>query len=158
MDLALVLVVAAIALVGWLALAPASLGGGNRYGAVEGTSMEPNLTAGDFIVVRPGTYDAGDIVAYPMGRQLVVHRVVGFVDGRLVLRGDANSSVDWLQPTPDEVLGEVRVRVPYLGAAFAFLHRHLLGLIIAGALSVAIFRRLGTALTPARPVRSTPTL
>jgi signal peptidase I len=154
-DLALFVVVGLAVLVAWATVAPASLGGGSRYGAVVGTSMEPNLSAGDLIVVRPGTYRAGEIVAYRAGGRLVVHRVVGVDHGRLVLRGDANGTVDPLRPTPAQVLGEVRLRVPRLGAAFGFLHDHLLGFVVGGALLVSFARWCESASRPARPARST---
>ena len=131
-------VVGLTVLVAWMTLAPASFGGGSRYGAVSGMSMEPNLSAGDMIVVRPGTYRVGDIVAYRAGDRLVVHRVVGVADGRLVLRGDGNAAADADQPTPDQVLGELRLRVPHAGLAFAVLHDHFTVLAVAGLLVIAL--------------------
>jgi signal peptidase I len=154
-DLAVYVVVGLTVLVAWMTLAPPSLGGGSRYGAVVGTSMEPNLTAGDLIVVRPGTYRVGDIVAYRADGRLVVHRVVEAHGGRLVLRGDANGTVDPLRPTAAEVLGEVRLRVPGLGVPLGFLRAHLMGFVLGGALLVSFARWCESASRPARPARST---
>jgi signal peptidase len=155
LDLALFVVVGLALLVAWATLAPASLGGGSRYGAVVGTSMEPSLSPGDLIVVRPGTYRVGEIVAYRAGGRLVVHRVVEADDGRFVLRGDANGTVDPLRPTAAQVLGKVRIRVPWLGVPFGFLRDHVLGFVVGGALLVSSARWCESASRPARPARST---
>ncbi len=53
------------ALVGWLYLAPAQIGGATSYAVVVGSSMEPKLGAGDLVLVRPqARYEAGDVVLY----------------------------------------------------------------------------------------------
>ena len=93
LDLILLLAAGAAVAAAWITLAPVGVGGGS-LGAVAGKSMEPTLRSGDLIVVRPGAYRVGEIVAYRSGGGLVVHRIVSVANGRLVMRGDANDDVD----------------------------------------------------------------
>src|SRR5690606_18206258 len=62
---------------------PGSLGGPATYIVVSGTSMEPLMHTGDFVILqeRPH-YDVGDVVAYPVrdgtgAGALVIHRIIG---------------------------------------------------------------------------------
>lgn len=99
---------------------------------VQTGSMEPALHAGDLLFVKPvGDYDLGDIVVYPSGNSLVVHRIVGISGTTLTTQGDANNTPD----TPfqqKEVLGKVVFSVAGLGYVFEFLKTPLGMLMIAG--------------------------
>ncbi|MBR5329417.1 MAG: signal peptidase I, partial [Firmicutes bacterium] len=67
------------------------------YGAavVLSGSMEPTFSQGDLLVVKEtDEFAEGDIVVYQDGIGLVVHRVVGFDNGAVITRGDANSVND----------------------------------------------------------------
>ena len=112
--------VCAILLVfGWYFLAPQQLGGRTAYVTTTGTSMEPALHDGDLVVLRTrGGYEVGDVVAYrsPDLRQVVLHRIVAFEAGRLVTKGDHNTWLDGYRPAERDVLGEMAVRIPGLGA------------------------------------------
>jgi signal peptidase I len=165
----MLLLVAGVSVVAaWVTFAPADLGGGGRVGVVAGKSMEPALRSGDLIVVRPGAYAVGEVVAYRSGSRLVVHRVVATDGGRLVLQGDANDDFDAVRPRPDQVLGEVRLRVPRAGIVFGRLHEHRAAVVIAAVLLAAAWFGRGaarrgvdwlrchaSASRPAPPARST---
>jgi hypothetical protein len=60
-------------------------------------------------------------VAYrnPDVRQVVLHRIVSLDGDRFVMQGDNNTWLDAYRPGPDQVLGEMAVRVPGLGRPLA---------------------------------------
>jgi signal peptidase len=110
--LPLVLAIAVFA--GWyVLLAPTSIGGPASYVWVSGTSMEPTLRTGDFVVLRRAEqYGIGDIVAYripagePAAGTFVIHRIVGgSADTGFVTQGDNKDGPDRWQPTSGDVLG-----------------------------------------------------
>ena len=81
-----------------------------------GISMQPAYYAGDLALTagRSGGYAIGDVAAYRSEQMdtLVLHRIIGIEDGRVSLQGDNNSWVDPEQPSQDQLLGEVVLRVP----------------------------------------------
>lgn len=94
---------------------------GGVWRTVQTGSMEPEISAGDVVLVSrsldvPGI---GDVIAF--GDQLhsdrdVLHRVVDIDDaGSLITKGDANDVVDpWLLD-PSAVIGVHRLTIPKLG-------------------------------------------
>jgi signal peptidase len=119
----------------WEELAPARLGGTHDYAVVDGISMNPKLHAGDLVVMRQSSsYQVGDVVGYhnaQLGR-LVLHRIVGKVDGRYVFKGDNNSFLDAYHPTQAELVGRLWFHVPEVGGIFTWLHApHHAGVIVA---------------------------
>lgn len=134
------LVVAGLVLAGW----PAVLGGVTTCADVQGHSMDPTYHAGDMIIARKtDTVKVGDIVVYKVPPGYVhsgvdvVHRVVGgSLDGGLVMRGDNNPADDPSHPTRDDVIGVVKVHVPWVGYVLrvlrtpAFLAASFIGLIL----------------------------
>jgi signal peptidase len=134
------LVVAGLVLAGW----PAVLGGVTTCADVQGHSMDPTYHEGDMIIARKtDTVNVGDIVVYkvppgyPHSGVDVVHRVAGgSLDGGLVMRGDHNPADDPSHPTRDDVIGVVKVHVPWVGHVLrvlrtpAFLASCFIGLIL----------------------------
>ena len=110
---------AALLVFAWYFLAPLQLGGRTAYVTSTGTSMEPLLHDGDLVVLRTReAYQVGDVIAFrslDIGR-IVLHRIVALEDGRLVTRGDSNSWIDGFHPAETDVLGEMSMRIPGLGA------------------------------------------
>lgn len=84
-------------------------------------SMSPHLRAGDVVVVDPAArlVTNGSIIVVrdagaPSGH--VVHRVTGMdADGRLITKGDANSSADSTHRSRADVIGQARLVVPGVG-------------------------------------------
>ena len=106
---------------------------------VRSGSMEPAITSGDLIVVKPVAMDTvveGDVVLFAAGGDGIptVHRVAGInevelrisdpatgavdvqTDYRLVTKGDANEQPDIQEVTAERLLGEVWFTVPGGGA------------------------------------------
>jgi signal peptidase I len=110
---------AAIFVLAWYALAPRQLGGRMSYVTTSGTSMQPLLHAGDLVVVRSGAdYTVGDVAAYhnaDLG-QVVLHRIVAIDGDRYVFKGDHNDWLDGYEPTSDDLIGEMSMRVPGIGS------------------------------------------
>jgi signal peptidase I len=107
-----------LCLVGWLAMATPALGGSTSYVATHGNSMEPAFHTGDLAVVRAADhYEVGDVVAYhsDLLNTTVMHRVVAIDDGHHTFQGDNNSWRDREQPTQDELIGKLVLRIPQGG-------------------------------------------
>ncbi|HXG76861.1 MAG TPA: signal peptidase I [Gaiellaceae bacterium] len=124
----------------WHAFAPAQLGGATRYAIVQGSSMEPELSHGDLVLVRPGRdLRVGDIVLYrdPGLGASVLHRVVAEREGRLELKGDANGFIDDARPRPDEVAGTLWLTIPRIGVALLWLREPFHAALLVFALAFA---------------------
>jgi len=64
---------------------------GNVFVKVEGKSMEPTIKDGEFVKCLSETeYKSGDIVAFSNGEVLVSHRIIAYVSGKLITKGDGN--------------------------------------------------------------------
>lgn len=103
---------------GWLLLAPTSLGGSTTYVTTNGNSMEPGIHAGDLALIRSADrYRVGDAVAHhsDMLDTTVLHRIVAVDEGVYTLQGDNNSWLDPDQPTEDNIVGALALRIPQGG-------------------------------------------
>lgn len=118
---------AIVALLAWLFLWPAILGGSMTYVVVSGPSMEPTYRTGDFVAARAQDgYQAGDIVVFSTGNGNVVHRIVdGDGDSGYLMQGDNNPEIDRWTPTDEDVLGKAVLHVPDAGN-WVLLIRHVL--------------------------------
>ncbi len=102
----------------WIVFAPQPLGGQASYVILNGNSMEPGMHRGDLAIVREQrTYQVGDVVTYRHPQiGPIIHRIIGFEDGRYILQGDNNDFIDGHEPTQEEVIGELWIHVPKVGA------------------------------------------
>jgi signal peptidase I len=129
--------VAAVAVVGFVLLGPAQLGGPARYAIIDGSSMNPTLTDGDLAIVRvEGELEKGEIALYhdPRLEVDVLHRIVGKTGDRYVLKGDNNDYLDDARPTAAELGGTLWFSIPYLGSGVEWLRQPL-----HAALAVFVF-------------------
>ena len=89
------------------------------YGAavVLSGSMEPELSKGDLIIVKPtDALTVGKVVVFQDGRSLVVHRIIEENGDEITTQGDANNTAD--APIKKAyVKGEVILAIPYVGTA-----------------------------------------
>ncbi len=101
----------------WINFAPPRMGGDSIYVVTSGISMEPRFHTGDLAVLRPASYyHVGEIVGYQapvIG--IVLHRIIGEVDGHFLMKGDNNNFVDTYHPTPRDVVGRLWLHVPKIG-------------------------------------------
>lgn len=118
-------------------------------------SMEPGISPGDVIIVRPPgpaeELKEGDVVTFKAqekgaSRQvLITHRIVGIVyvnekPTAYVTKGDANDSKDLHPIGRDQVVGVYAGRIPYFGYVANFIKTPLgiiLLLVIPGLLAIA---------------------
>ena len=124
---------------------------GWRFDTVYSGSMEPAINVGAMVVVSqvdPATIREGDIITFASHNKadsFVTHRVVGVTnDGRALLfrtKGDANNAPDEELVRASDVVGKVRLSVPYAGYAADFLRKPLgFGLVIGvPALLIILF-------------------
>ena len=124
MKVATMLPVIGLTALGWLQLAPPSLGGHTSYAVITGNSMEPMLHGGDLALIRRSdSYAEGDVAAFNSKdlNNLVLHRIIGSSDGRFTTKGDNNDFTDPEQPTHDQFVGRLWVRIPKAGGYMARL-------------------------------------
>jgi len=121
----------------WLTFAPTQAGGMASYIIVIGNSMEPNFHVGDLVIAHEEpNYQIGDAVVY---RNLelenfVFHRIISQEMGRYTLKGDNNSWTDTYQPSHEEVLGKLWLRIPRGGTYIQKIRTPFVMTLIAGAL------------------------
>lgn len=122
---------------------------GWRFEAILSGSMNPALKTGDLVVVSPVDSDAirpGDIIGYhpPIDPDsLMVHRVSQVEQGNppsFQTKGDANPSPDAYLVSSDNVVGRVRLHLPWVGHFTRFAQNRLgliFLLVIPGTIIIA---------------------
>lgn len=98
--------------------------------AVATGSMKPNINVGDVVIVDQHKdykkLKKGEIIAYKYGKVVVVHRICDIVvigdDYYFYTWGDANDSKDNYIIYPDTIIGEVKVKIPYIGLPTVWLN------------------------------------
>ena len=119
---------------------------------VRSESMTPTIKMGDMVVVGPldnpfgKKVEAGNVVTYERGGELLTHRVLS-VDGEALLtKGDAVEDPDPWPVTMSDVRGVYLFRIPYAGYLSNFVRTKsgwLLAIIIPAAIVVGlIFREI----------------
>lgn len=106
--------------------------GGWRFDAILSGSMEPALSVGGVVFIKPveaAAIEVGDIIAYGSQEEIITHRVVDVLNesGELsfVTKGDANQTPDLWPVLATSVVGKVVFDVPYLGYLAAFVKTRL---------------------------------
>ncbi|MBQ8663405.1 MAG: signal peptidase I [Eubacterium sp.] len=100
-------------------------------------SMEPELSAGDLILVKEtNDIKENDIVVYQQSGSLVVHRVIEMDDSILITKGDANNVADAPIVITD-VKGKVFASIPAVGNLIGFI-KSPVGTIIIIIVAIAL--------------------
>lgn len=89
---------------------------GYRILEVASGSMQPTLDLNDILLVKVNEQDlkTDDIIAYKSEDSIITHRIVMIDNDNLVVKGDANNTVD--SPIKkDQVIGKVIKIFPHLG-------------------------------------------
>ncbi len=125
-------------------LRPAALGGPASYVIVSGSSMEPTLSGGDFVLaLQQDDYRIGDLVAFrvPAGEPgegaAVIHRIVGRQAEGFVTQGDNSDRPDTWHPGAQDILGRMRFSLPGGGRWVEGLRRPVVLGAIAGILGMS---------------------
>lgn len=127
--------------VAWFYLAPAAIGGSTTYVVTNGVSMQPRFHTGDLAIVRPASqYRVGDIVAYhsTLLHVVTLHRIVAIHDGRYTFKGDNNDFRDPTHPTRALLIGKLWLHVPGGGVVLHWLHKPVIGALLAGLLGLVL--------------------
>lgn len=94
---------------------------GMKSFAVLSGSMEPKIPVGSIVFVdevEPATLQMGDVITYNLsGSTMVTHRVVDVdVENQsIITKGDANEVEDGAPVSFSQVVGKMKMHVPYLG-------------------------------------------
>lgn len=90
--------------------------------AIGSGSMTGVINKGDVVVVdrkKREKYEKYDIIAFEQGGEIVVHRIMGIVKGEdsvsYKTKGDANNAEDIWIVESDDIVGKVKVRLPFIG-------------------------------------------
>jgi len=102
---------------------------GWRTEVVISGSMEPAISTGSVVIVRPvipDTLRKGDVIMYysPDKSSLTTHRVFYVASEpslRFITKGDANNNSDVIPVTPGQIVGIVAFTIPYLGLLAQFI-------------------------------------
>lgn len=140
---------------------------GHKVLTVLSGSMEPAISTGDVIIVKPLTPEdsikEGDIITFRTKEKqdmLITHRVMGavLINGEpraYVTKGDANKSEDLGTVSREQVMGIYKWRVPYFGYVVDLMHQPkgiiallvIPGAILIGSEFIKIWKLLGEAET-----------
>ena len=84
-------------------------------------SMEPTFSKGTLLLVKDTQQvQKGDIVVYQSGKEMIVHRIIGMTDDKIITQGDANNVAD--KPFErTQIKGKVIGWIPVLGTVAAML-------------------------------------
>jgi len=144
---ALALMLTLVVVVAWsVFLRPGALGGPATYVIVAGTSMEPELHSNDLVAAfEQSTYAVGDVVVFRVpaaesgAGTHIVHRIVGGDPHTgFLVRGDSREGPDNWEPTADEILGKMQLRIPFVGSALLFLRTPPGMALLAGLITLLI--------------------
>ena len=97
---------------------------GYGFAAVQTGSMEPQIAAGDFIVIHAeDEYAVGDVITfYDSARgEYVTHRIIQITESGFTTKGDANNAQDLFTVPQSAVVGKVVAVMNGLGSFIAFL-------------------------------------
>lgn len=115
--------------VGLMLASVASLPSGVRVLTVQSGSMEPNIKKGSVVLISPSEhYSVGDVVTFGQiskSEMPITHRIKEVLtqNGKtlFITKGDNNPVQDMLAISQENIIGKVRIEVPYLGYAINFV-------------------------------------
>ncbi len=99
--------------------------------SIASNSMFPTLQKGDAIIIKKlsdrekKNISTGDIIVFQEEGNIITHRVIEIKDGVFITKGDNNNSKDITKKTKNDVIGLVKLRIPYLGYPSVFVSEML---------------------------------
>jgi signal peptidase len=113
------IVIAILAIVFLVFYRPVSLWGDTRYEPVYTGSMEPAISVGSIVVIKPvdpETLKTGDIICFKLSEPTsITHRITNITNEGLITKGDANEDPDQWTVKKENVIGKVILTIPYIG-------------------------------------------
>ena len=93
--------------------------------------MYPNIKVGDVVIVDQHKdykdLKVGEVIAYKYGKVVIVHRLCDIVvikgDYYFYTKGDNNENKDNYIIYPDTIMGNVKVKIPYIGLPTVWLNQ-----------------------------------
>lgn len=143
-DVLVILVFSIIVLPIMLTMMPT---GQVHFMAVSGGSMEPTITKDDIILALPVNTEKlgiGDIISYKhlQGEQqiIITHRIVGITYEGIKTKGDAYDVPDSYMVVPEDVIGVMKLKIPYVGflVHFARTTQGLMALVVLPAVLLIV--------------------
>ena len=103
--------------------------------AVASGSMEPVFYRGDAVIykkAKASDLKVGDILAFNKGHQIITHRILSITksgNGQydIITKGDNNNTADGYVVQKDDVLGEVKYTVKYVGYPTLWINKLIEG-------------------------------
>lgn len=98
---------------------------------VQSGSMEPNYHVGSLVYVKPveaSVLETGDVITFELGGGVRgTHRIIEVLDedGSLSFRtkGDNNDHADYNPVLPEDIVGQVKFTIPYLGFLITYIQQ-----------------------------------
>jgi signal peptidase len=120
-KIAMFIIIALIATIFLVFYRPVSLWGDTYYEPVYTGSMEPAITVGSIVVIKPAdpeTLKIGDIICFKIESEsgtTVTHRIINITNQGFITKGDANEDPDQWIVAKESVIGKVIAIIPYIG-------------------------------------------
>ncbi len=110
---------------------------GYRPMVVISGSMEPSINIGDLVLTVPlkhGLPKIGEVIAYSLHGKIVLHRVIAYGPGdTIITKGDANNAPDPHPVKLKNIIGVLKLHIPYVGVPMIYLSK-----IVGGFLNLTI--------------------
>lgn len=98
---------------------------------VQSGSMEPAYHVGSLVYVKPvdtAQLETGDVITFELGGGVRgTHRIIEVLDedGTLAFRtkGDNNDHADYNPVLPEDIIGQVKFTIPYLGFLITYIQQ-----------------------------------
>jgi len=118
-KVAILICIAIIIAVFLLFYRPVSLAGDTRYEPVFTGSMEPAVSVGSVVVIKPvdpETLKEGDIICFRFSEPTsITHRIINITNEGFITKGDANEDPDMWTVKKENVIGKLIITIPYIG-------------------------------------------
>lgn len=89
---------------------------GYSFFEIQTGSMEPVISAGDWIIVKnKNKYKLNDIITYQQDENFITHRIVETYKGTYITQGDDNNTKDEGSISKEQIIGEVVKILPGFG-------------------------------------------
>ena len=111
---------------------------GHSIFEVQTGSMEPEISAGDWIIVKyDNNIELNDIVTFQQKDDFITHRVIESYNGTFVTKGDANNAKD--KPiSKEQIIGKVTKILPNFGIFRKTIFNPIVLLLLIGTCYIAM--------------------